>query len=138
MAGRLELAHNLSTLLILEREHQACMLAQMAVKQVHSLTCGSMDNAEVHSFPRVIIHQMSGTEAGCQPAISIVIPVCNGTGTLRACLESVYREQGLLFAAWSCLMSWFSYLYSGLGLVLGAGSYLRDHWRAAIHDSSKT
>ena len=37
-------------------------------------------------------------------------------------------------------MSWFSYLYSGLGLVLGVGSYLRDHWRAsaAVHDSSKT
>jgi hypothetical protein len=51
-----------------------------------------MNNAEVYSFPRVIIHQMSGTEAGCQPAISIVIPVCNGTGTLRACLESAYRS----------------------------------------------
>jgi len=37
-------------------------------------------------------------------------------------------------------MSWLSYLYSGLGLVLGAGSYLRDRWLAtdAIHDSSKT
>jgi glycosyltransferase involved in cell wall biosynthesis len=55
-------------------------------------------------------------------------------------LAFAYREQGLLFAAQSCLMSWFSYLYSGLGLVLGAGSYLRDRWRAtaAIHGSSKT
>ena len=37
-------------------------------------------------------------------------------------------------------MSWFSYLYHGLGLVLGVGSYLRDRWRASavIHDSSKT
>jgi glycosyltransferase involved in cell wall biosynthesis len=51
-----------------------------------------------------------------------------------------YQEHGFLFAARSCLMSWFSYLYSGLGLVLGLGSYLRDRWRAAsaIHDSSKT
>jgi hypothetical protein len=89
---------------------------------------------------------MLGTEAGGQPAISVVIPVCNGAGTLHACLEPVYRsafsdfEHGLLFAARSCLLSWFSYLYSGLGLVLGVGRYLRDHWRAsaAIRDSSKT
>jgi glycosyltransferase involved in cell wall biosynthesis len=55
-------------------------------------------------------------------------------------LGFAYQEHGLLFAARSCLMSWFSYLYSGLGLVLGVGSYLRDRWRAsaAIHDSSKT
>jgi hypothetical protein len=33
-------------------------------------------------------------------------------------------------------MSWFSYLYSGLGLALGVGNYLRGRWRgAAIHDS---
>ena len=55
-------------------------------------------------------------------------------------LAFAYQEHGLLFAAQSCLMSWFSYLYSGLGLVLGVGSYLRDRWRASavIHDSSKT
>ena len=55
-------------------------------------------------------------------------------------LALAYHEQGLMFAARSCVMSWFSYLYSALGLVLGVGSYLRDHWRAsaAIHDSSKT
>ena len=35
---------------------------------------------------------MPGNEASGQPAISVVIPVCNGAGTLRACLESVYRS----------------------------------------------
>ena len=55
-------------------------------------------------------------------------------------LAFAYRQYGLLFAAGSCLMSWFSYLYSGLGLVMGVGRYLRDHLRAspAIKDSSKT
>ena len=55
-------------------------------------------------------------------------------------LAFAYQEHGFLFAAQSCLMSWFSYLYSGLGLVLGVGSHLRGRWRAtaAIHDSSKT
>jgi glycosyltransferase involved in cell wall biosynthesis len=58
----------------------------------------------------------------------------------RRFLAFTYQQYGLLFAAGSCLMSWFSYLYSGLGLVLGVGRYLRDHWRvsAALHDSSKT
>jgi glycosyltransferase involved in cell wall biosynthesis len=54
-------------------------------------------------------------------------------------LTLTYQQHGLLFAARSCLMSWFSYLYSGLGAVLGVGSYLRGHWRtAATHDSSET
>jgi hypothetical protein len=55
-------------------------------------------------------------------------------------LAFAHQEHGLLFAAQSCLMSWFTYLYSGLGLVLGVAGYLRDRWRAtpAVHDSSKT
>ena len=54
-------------------------------------------------------------------------------------LALAYQERGLLFAVQSCLMSWFSYLYSGLGLVLGVGSYLRDPWHAtSIPDSTKT
>jgi glycosyltransferase involved in cell wall biosynthesis len=35
---------------------------------------------------------MPGTEGSRQPAISVVIPVCNGAETLHACLESVYRS----------------------------------------------
>ena len=35
---------------------------------------------------------MPGTSEGRQPAISVVIPVCNGAATLRACLKSVYRS----------------------------------------------
>jgi glycosyltransferase involved in cell wall biosynthesis len=54
-------------------------------------------------------------------------------------LSLAYQEQGLLFAVQSCLMSWLSYLYSGLGLVVGVGSYLRDPWHTASSpDSSKT
>jgi len=57
----------------------------------------------------------------------------------RRFLALAYREHGFLFAFRSCLMSWFSYLYSGLGLLLGVGSYLRDRWRGTspIRDSSK-
>jgi glycosyltransferase involved in cell wall biosynthesis len=55
-------------------------------------------------------------------------------------LAFAYQEHGFLFAAQSCLMSWFSYLYSGLGVVLGVGSYIRDRWRGPtpIHNSRKT
>ena len=55
-------------------------------------------------------------------------------------LAFAYKEQGFLFTVQSCAMSWLSYLYSGLGLVLGVASYLRDRWLAtdAIHDSSST
>jgi glycosyltransferase involved in cell wall biosynthesis len=68
-------------------------------------------------------------------ALPLLFVVLNGRFLAFAC-----QEHGLLFAAWSCLMNWFSYLYSGLGVVLGVGSYLRDRWRgaAALHDSSKT
>ena len=54
-------------------------------------------------------------------------------------LALAYREHGFLFAIQSCLMSWFGYLYSGLGLALGVGGYLRDRWRGTIpiRDSSK-
>jgi glycosyltransferase involved in cell wall biosynthesis len=67
--------------------------------------------------------------------LSLLFVAVNSRFLALAC-----QEHGLLFAARSCLMSWFTYLYSGLGLVLGVGSYLRDLWRgaAAIHDSSKT
>jgi glycosyltransferase involved in cell wall biosynthesis len=55
-------------------------------------------------------------------------------------LRFVCREQGFVFTAQACAMSWLSYLYSGLGLVLGVVGYFRDRWRAtaALHDSSGT
>jgi glycosyltransferase involved in cell wall biosynthesis len=54
-------------------------------------------------------------------------------------LALAYQEYGFLFAVRSCLMSWFGYLYSGLGLALGVSSYLWERWRGTtpIRDSSK-
>jgi hypothetical protein len=53
-------------------------------------------------------------------------------------LGFVCREQGIVFTAQACAMSWLTYLYSGLGVVLGVGSYLRDRWRCTLRDSWKT
>jgi glycosyltransferase involved in cell wall biosynthesis len=50
----------------------------------------------------------------------------------RRFLALARQQQGLLFAARSCLMTWFSYLYSGLGVALGVAGHLRDRWRATL------
>jgi glycosyltransferase involved in cell wall biosynthesis len=74
---------------------------------------------------------------GRLPLLLGVLPLFLFVALNSRFLAFTYHQHGLLFAARSCLMSWFSYLYSGLGLVLGVGSYLRDHWRASapIHSS---
>lgn len=45
-------------------------------------------------------------------------------------LSFVTRERGLVFGLQCTVMSWFFYLYSGLGLLLGIGSFVRERVRA--------
>jgi GT2 family glycosyltransferase len=44
----------------------------------------------------------------------------------RGFLGLVRRERGLWFASRAALLCWFSYLYSGVGALLGSAIFLRD------------
>jgi hypothetical protein len=44
-------------------------------------------------------------------------------------LSYVWREHGTVFTLKAVAMSWFTYLYSGVGLGLGVLSYLRESLR---------
>ena len=43
-------------------------------------------------------------------------------------LEFLLRKKGLRFALAGALMTWFAYLYSGLGALVGLAGYLWDRW----------
>ncbi len=45
-------------------------------------------------------------------------------------LEFTRRERGLWFAARAALLCWFSYLYSGVGVLAGIALHVRERWRA--------
>ena len=49
-------------------------------------------------------------------------------------LGLTYTEGGFAFALRSCLMSWFGYLYSGAGLIVGLILHITGKIRFAIAD----
>lgn len=51
-------------------------------------------------------------------------------------LALTYAHGGPIFAVGSCLMCWFSYIYSGIGAAVGIAAHLGDRVAIALHSTT--
>lgn len=69
------------------------------------------------------------------PLLAAPILLCLFMALNAGLLQLTYSEGGLLFALQSCLMCWFGYLYSGIGVGVGLATCWRSRPRTVIDEA---